>query len=256
MNSSLYRGLVKHRRSSPKEHQFSYTLFMLFIDLDELPTVFARFWLWSNERFNLAQFKRSDHMKGKGDLKDTVLDCVELYCGDRPEGRVCLLTHLRYFGVGFNPVSFYYCYHKDQNSLHSIVVEVNNTPWGEQHVYVLPCSEAQERDQATTVLTFKKSKEFHVSPFLPMDMEYTWHITKPGDRIDICITNLKDDKLVFDATLTLEQHDITSANMRNVLLSFPLMTLKVLASIYFEALSLWLKRMPYYAYVSKAEINK
>ena len=126
--SKLYIGKVVHHRHSPIEHRFSYSLFMLYLDLDELPRLFDRYWFWSVKRFNFAQFRRQDHLVGKECLKSTVLDFVETQTGNRPAGRVCVLTHLRYFGYVMNPVSFYYCFDATNQHILAIVAEVHNTP--------------------------------------------------------------------------------------------------------------------------------
>lgn len=249
MHSCLYVGQVRHRRYRPRVHQFSYRLFMTYLDLDELPTLFARYWLWSATRFNLAWFKRSDHL---GDpevpLSEAVRDRVEAETGQRPLGRICLLTHLRYFGCGFNPVSFYYCHNEDE-SLHSIVAEVNNTPWGEHHEYVFSVDSA-DTEQSAQYYTFSNRKSFHVSPFMPMDIHYRWVVSRPEKQLAVHIVNRHAGEKVFDASLDLNRVAINSRNMRQVLFQFPVITVKVVAAIYFEALRLWLKKVPFHPHHS------
>ena len=136
-NSGIYEGTVRHRRFNPVLNGFQYRLFMMYLDLEELPTLIRDRWLWSVNKVNLAFFRRRDHL---GDprlpLDRSVRDLVEEQLGERPEGPIRLLTHLRYFGICFNPVSFYYCYDKDGRYVQTIVAEVHNTPWLEQHCYV------------------------------------------------------------------------------------------------------------------------
>lgn len=246
MHSSLYVGQVRHRRFTPRDHQFSYRLFMVYLDLDELPTLFQRFWLWSAEKRNLASFRRRDHLGAKQqDLKTAVYDLVEQRTGKRPQGAVRLLTNLAYFGFRFNPVSFYYCFDKDDKHVEFIVAEVNNTPWGEQFCYVM---DAQDNQSIAPMQRHTATKQFHVSPFMPMDIEYDWRLSEPGKALNVHMENHRDGEKIFDATMQLQQQAMTSRTMAGVLLKFPFMTVKIVAAIYFEALRLWLKRVPFIAH--------
>lgn len=221
---------------------------MMCINLDELPSLFDPFWLWSARRFNLSQFRRSDHLAGKPDLKQTVLDRVENQLGCRPNGKVLLLTHLRYFGYIMNPVSFYYCFEQDQKTLRAVVAEVHNTPWGEQHAYVLD-AQSRENDLALNrsgLFEFKHDKEFHVSPFLPMDMQYHWRVSKPDDKLCVHIENRQHEEVLFNVSMHLTSKPITRKSLALAIISFPFMTLKVLLAIYFEAFRLWLLKTPFF----------
>ena len=167
MNSKIYFGRVSHRRFTPRQHAFSYRLFMLFVDLNELDRLFDRHWLWSARHFNLAWFRRSDHLgKPEQPLGEAVLDVVEDQLGRRPSGRIMLLTHLRYFGYLMNPVCFYFCYGENPETPDVIVAEVNNTPWGEQHCYVLDESDAGLHPSEKLV-----DKEFHDADQFFLHME-------------------------------------------------------------------------------------
>ena len=251
MNSCLYVGQVKHRRTSPKIHQFNYKLYMTYLDLDELPTLFNRYWLWSAERFNLAWFKRSDHLGDpEGSLAESARDRVEHETGHRPTGRVCLLTHLRYFGFGFNPVSFYYCY-DGNDRLHSIIAEVHNTPWGERYEYVFPVNTSNPAPEKG-IYSFSNEKSFHVSPYMPMDIHYRWHVSRPEQALAVCIENLRAGEKIFEATLDLQREAINGRSLRRVLTRFPLITAKVVAAIYYEALRLWIKKIPFYPHPSQS----
>ena len=251
MNSYLYIGQVRHRRTSPRVHQFSYKLFMTYLDLDELPTLFNRYWLWSAEKFNLAWFKRSDHLGDQAQpLSESVRDRIEKETGHRPTGRVCLLTHLRYFGFGFNPVSFYYCYDKNEQ-LHSIIAEVSNTPWGERYEYVFPVNTSQPAPSEDGYC-FSNEKRFHVSPYMPMDIEYRWHVSRPEQALAIHIENLHAGEKMFEATLDLQRVAINSRSLRRILIQFPLITTKLVAAIYFEAIRLWIKKIPFYPHSSQS----
>jgi DUF1365 family protein len=246
MKSCIYEGQVRHRRFAPKTHEFNYRLFMMYVDLQELPVLFEKYWLWSAKGFNLAWFKRNDHVgDSASSLDEVVRDRVEEASGSRPQGPIRLLTHFRYFGFCFNPVSFYYCFDQSGEQLETIVCEVNNTPWGEQHLYVLD----EKHNNGTDVKKrYQRSKAFHVSPFMPMDIEYDWLFSLPADRLNVHMRNFKEQEKLFDATLTLEQKSISSFNLARILLSYPVVTMKVVAAIYFEAARLWLKKTPFYSH--------
>jgi len=242
--SAVYTGWIRHRRHAPHPHDFRYRLFQVYVDLDEVERVFARRWFWSIGRRNLAEFRRSDYL---GDpsvpLKQSVLDKVEAETGARPAGPVRLLTHLRYFGYCFNPVSFYYCFAADGTTLEVIVAEITNTPWGERHAYVLPVSTADRHGPA---LEWSFEKRFHVSPFLPMARRYRWRFTAPDDALRVHMDVLDGDRSDFDATLVLERRPMNGRTLARCLLGYPLMTLRVLVAIHWQALLIWLRRNPVY----------
>jgi DUF1365 family protein len=146
MNSCIYEGRVRHTRTTPVGHTFDYRLFMMYLDLDELPTLFQKRWLWSVSRPALARFHRDDHIGDPAEsLSESVRKLVEAETGKRPEGPIRLLTNLAYFGYCFNPVSFYYCFSEDGETVETIVAEVNNTPWGERDTYVQVCDDSSKR---------------------------------------------------------------------------------------------------------------
>lgn len=249
MHSCIYEGQVKHTRTSPVVHRFSYRLFTMYLDLDELPLLFEKRWLWSVRRPALARFRRENHL-GPADrpLVDAVRDLVEAETGRRPEGPIRLLTNLSYFGYRFNPVSFYYCFTANGTGVETIVAEVNNTPWGEQETYVLPCGGQAETLQAWR---FKPVKKMHVSPFMPMDVQYDWVLASPQSRLSIHMANLKDGKRFFDAAMIMRRTEINAASLASVLMRFPLLTTKIIVAIHWQALRLWLKRCPVYLHPKK-----
>ncbi len=249
MKSAIFEGQVRHRRMQPRGHEFVYRLFMMYLDLSELDTVFKRRWFWSAGKPALARFRRENHL---GDtqvpLDQAVRDLVENETGDRPQGPVRLLTNLNYFGYCFNPVSFYYCFDKDDHEVETIVAEVNNTPWGERFCYVL--GEAMNQGRATHK-RYSPVKQMHVSPFMPMDIDYDWRFSSPARKLSVHMENARRGHKIFDATLDFRRTEISTASLARVLLFYPLMTLKVIFAIHWQALRLWLKRVPVYDHPAK-----
>ena len=239
--SAVYEGVVTHHRHAPHDHAFTYRMAQLYLDLDEVEQVFRSRWLWSSTGRNMAEFRRSDYF-GDPDvpLAEAVRRRVADELGSYPTGPVRVLTHLRYAGLVFNPVTFYYCFEDDGETLHSIVSEITNTPWRERHSYVL---EAQGANAGHAV-DASFDKVFHVSPFMPMDRGYRWRFTRPGDTLNVHMDVLRDGKREFDAHLSLRRLPLTGASLSRVLWRYPLMTAKVVGAIHFEALRLWLKRNP------------
>jgi DUF1365 family protein len=240
MHSALYLGRVRHRRFTPRPHAFSYPLFMVYLDLDELDRVFASRWLWSIGRANVASFKRADYFGDPAKpLKAALGELVQSATGHTPTGPIRLLTHLRYFGHCFNPVTFYYCFNTGDTAVETIVAEITNTPWKERHCYVLPVGA-----QSGAISRWQFDKCFHVSPFMPMDLQYDWRCSAPGEALAVHMNCQRDGRNVFDASLSLQRRELGAASMALALLRFPLITVRVLAAIHWQAFRLWLKRVP------------
>ena len=249
MESCIFEGRVRHLRRAPVQHRFEYRVFMLYLDLAELEEVFEGRWLWSARRRAPARFRRADHLGPAGEPLDrSVRRLVARRTGAEPRGPIRLLTHLSYFGYCFNPVSFYYCYDQDGETLQAIVAEVNNTPWNEQHCYVLPRAMNIGRGAAWR---FQPAKEMHVSPFIAMDVDYDWTFTEPGTRLAVFMSVSREDERLFDASMNMARTEITRGSLARVLVTYPFMTAKVIGAIHWQALRLWVKRCPVYPHPRK-----
>jgi DUF1365 family protein len=250
MNSAIYRGTIRHRRFIPVENAFRYRIFFMFLDLAEMSKALSIHPLWSASRVNLAYFRRRDHFgDARVPLDRALRDRVEVRTGLRPAGPIRVLTHLRYFGHCFNPVTFYFIYDGGDSHLETIVAEITNTPWGERHLYVLDEASNIHPDQQWR--RFRFSKEFHISPYMPMDIDYDWRFSVPGDRLNVHLMNFKNGKRLFDATLNLSRMPINRENLTRMLLLYPAMTLKVVGMIYWQALKLKIKQTPFFDHPGK-----
>lgn len=253
MHSALYTGRVRHRRHSPSAHVFAYRLFMLYVDLDELDQAFRGRWLWSTQRPALAWWRRADFLgDANTPLRTAVADLVERETGKRPAGPIRMLTHLRYFGYSFNPVTFYYCFNEGGEALETIVAEITNTPWKERHAYVL--GEPDHADR-TGRRRYRFVKRFHVSPFIGMDVSYDWRLTPPGEKLAVHMAVIGAEHRMFDATLRLDRHPLSAARLAGALLIYPFMTLRIIGAIYWQALRLWSKGTPFIAHPKHPSVN-
>jgi DUF1365 family protein len=259
--SAVYEGTIRHRRFEPVDHSFRYRLFLMYLDLGELPGVLDPFPLFSARRAAPARFRRADFM---GDparpLDECARETVAAATGARPAGPVRLLTGLRYFGHSFNPVSLYYCFAADGEQVEAVVADVQNIPWGERHPYVLA-----RGGQRGTVLSEDLEKTFHVSPLMGMDQTYSFRASEPGEslavhiesrpRVDAETAKNRDiDGLLrsrqmpktFDATLNLRRRPLSRGTLVGLLARYPAMSLQTVAKIYAQSLRLKLKGAKYH----------
>jgi DUF1365 family protein len=246
VKSRIYTGVLRHRRATPREHRFEYRVAMPYLCLDELPGLFDGTPLWSCGRWAPATFRREDFL---GDAAETLPEAVRRRIreetGNEHTGPVYLLANLRYFGYVMNPIACYYCYSEDESRLEYLVAEVNNTPWDERHSYVLPAPASGDW------LETSFAKAFHVSPFNPMDMRYRWRSNTPGEKLVLHMENWREDARVFDATLSMQGAPATAANLNAMLLRYPFMTLRTVSAIYWQALRLYFKGVPFHAHPDK-----
>lgn len=222
----------------------------MYIDLEELSVAFAGTPLWSARRPTLAWFRRSDyHGNSSQSLSQAIRETVFEHTGKRPKGPIRMLTHVRTFGHYFNPVTFYYCFDQSGYQLEAVMAEVTNTPWHERHCYIV-----DHRTESGNIRQ-SLSKAFHVSPFMDMNVDYDLSFNTPDSHIHVKMSSYSNDARIFQAALSLKRKSITPADLNLLLVSYPLMTLRVVAAIYWQALLLKLKRTPFYKHPKKRKLK-
>jgi DUF1365 family protein len=259
--SCLYEGFVRHRRFGTPSDELRYPLFMAYLDLDELPELLDGRLLWSARRPALAWFRRADHL---GDAHTPLSESVRALVAERSgivlDGPIRLLTHLRYAGHCFNPVSFYYCFDAAGERVRAVVAHVTNTPWGDEHSYVLAADELHGdgngdaddgavAEPASRVMRGEFAKALHVSPLMGMEHTYDWRLTAPSETLSVQIdsTHTGSGERVFDATLALHRRELSSPELRRALVRYPLLTLRLTARIYTHALRLRMRGASWHA---------
>ena len=252
--SYIYSGTIRHRRFTPFDHFFTYPLFMAYLDLDSIDSAFKRSWLWNINGPALVSFMRKDyHGDEKVSLDESVRQTVFEKVGYKVKGPIRLLTHLRYLGYCFNPVSFYYCFDETDSEVDVIMAEVTNTPWDERHAYII---DERDKDGKVRNLIANFEKKLHVSPFWGMDHKYEWLFTQPDEYLMVNMKNFKDGDKVFDATLNMKRLPFTLTGILKQVARFPFITMVVVFRIHWQAFKLCVKRAPYFIHPDKANLKK
>jgi len=247
MDSALYIGKLRHRRFFPSRHEFSYSLFMAFLDIDRIPELMKVSPFLSYNRFNWASYHEQDHF---GDPRLSLRQRLAKNAAERgialPDGPVFLLTHLRYLGYCFNPISLFYCYN-GSGVLEMVLAEVHNT-FGESHNYWLGSANELASDHSKR---YTIPKAMHVSPFMGMKMDYQFVLTPPGETLTAHMNTVEASVHLFDATLTLQRRPWSGAALHRALAAHPWMTAKVIWAIHWQALRLYLKKVPVFTHPAR-----
>lgn len=264
MRSAIFKGSVWHQRFQPTLHKFRYRVFMMYVDLAEIDAVLAKSVFWGTRWYHPARFKRTDYFTVEHDVTQSIEAAVRQEVRQQidvsVDGPICLLSNFRYFGYNTNPISCYYCFDADATSLLALLIEVTNTPWGEKHHYVLDLRAYTDNDY------IEFEKKMHVSPFMPMDRIYRWRGAVPSESLryslaslckttdEVGITSARDVDcgVQFDSGVVLKREEITGWSLNTTLLLYPLMTVKVIFAIYWQALLLWVKKVPFISHPAKS----
>ncbi len=213
---------------------------MFFLDIDNIEATFKNIPFISVDKFNLISFYRKNYMPNNAlTLRENIEKYINSHGYDKKPNKIFILTHLSYLGYCYNPVSFYYCYSENDQLIY-ILAEVNNTPWNERHVYVI-------KVDINNMDNLQFNKEFHVSPFMPFDLKYSWKYNIPNEQLRLTMTCIKNEPL-FYATLKLSRQKITAKKCLLVLFLNPITTQLLHFRIYWQALLLFAKRTPFYAH--------
>ncbi|MGZ3932024.1 MAG: DUF1365 domain-containing protein [Bacteroidia bacterium] len=256
MNSCLYKATVMHNRLAPKKHRFHYNVFMFYIDLDEIELLQKKLWMFSFNAFNFFSLRNSEHLQLPIDKPDTsksirqhICDYLLLQGLEKPPARIMLLTNLNVLGYNFNPVSFYYCYDELDQPICS-VAEVGNT-FGEMKPYFLGKEQwANDQFHLNTI------KHFYVSPFIEHNTNFDFNLSVPGDKLNIRIDDYKNGERFFISTLTGRKKTMSNATLLWYSIRFPFITIKIITLIHWNAMKLWLKKLPYHKKAENPHLQK
>ena len=245
LESAAFEGTVRHRRFIPTQHEFEYPIHMFLLKAEEIPDLTQRFWQLGKQWYRWARFKREDYIGSTGEIAASVRSKIAKLAGQpvtQIEGDVFCLVHLRYFGFYFSPLNVYYL--RQDGKYTYQLAEVSNTPWHERHYYLLDLNKLEPH-----------AKEFHVSPFNPIQQSYHWRIQAPSDErcsVHIAVHDRnQSEQKVFDATLSLKRVELNQRELSRVLWKTPCQTLSLVSGIYWQALRLLWKRTPLYKHPKK-----
>lgn len=241
MQSAIYKGSVFHARHHPKKHAFNYDIFLMWLKLDEIEKVEKDVRFFSASRWAPLRFKREDYLGGSNtSLQKGVLDRMSELAEKPLQGDVYFLGQVRTFGLYFSPVNFYYLRRPDGTYSH-MLAEVSNTPWNERHHYLVDLHDQKNSQKA-----------FHVSPFNPLDMQYQWTVMQPNQKLNLTLKCVKDITHL-DTGLNLTRIELNSKSLFRVLVSIPHMAIRTVVGIYWQALKLFIKRVPFYAHATQGK---
>ena len=232
METCIYKGIVTHRRFKPKRHFFNYKTFSVLFDLDELKDLEKRISIFSLNKFNLFSFYNKDHGNRDGsDIKNWVKNNLNKFNINFEVSKIKLLCFPRIFGYVFNPLSIFYCY--DSEKLRAIFYEVKNT-YNEQHTYIFKVIDHEKIEQ-------KCKKKFYVSPFMNMNTYYNFRLLNPNEKLSVFIKQTDDQGAILTATQVGDKKEFSFKQLLINFFKYPLMTIKIITSIHFEAFLLWKK---------------
>lgn len=258
LDSQFLEGSIRHRRVSPLRHTFSYPIGLYSINLAEWHDLDRLARGFSSSGFNWVWLRRRDFfVPALGNLEPAIRRHVELATGWRPDGAIELITHPRYLGYSFNPVSFYFCYdaldqHQDNPIPRVILAQITNTPWHNRHTYCLEAGPLQSGQDGWQTLRFRFAKAFHVSPFNPMNQDYDWLFSFRPGQFRIHMNVHEEGTKRFDATLVVQRRPLDRRTMEDSIRRYPFETLKGALGIYWNALKLKLKGAVFHSYAEPA----
>lgn len=242
----LFEGWVSHSRSKPTKHTFRYRMFQIWVDVNQLSALDQLSRWWSSSGFNLVQFKRENYLPSEKSLYQEVCDTIQQRTGNEFTGEAYLIANLSYWGICFNPVVFIACYEGDE--LRYLVSEVHNTPWNERFIYLHDTQANHGKPDANGFHVANFDKQFHVSPFMPMDLQYRWKYQIDETRFFINMVLSQKDESIFNVTMQLNSEPLTRSRANLLPFRFPLICIKVVVAIYWQALRLWVKRVPLFSH--------
>ena len=256
MNSCLYKANVMHHRFEPKKHRFNYKVFMFYIDLDEVDMLRKHLWMFSINKFNFFSLRNNEHIQlplEMPDKKKNIKEQISMYLAQNNieigSGKIMLLTNLNVLGYNFNPVSFYYCF-DEKNLPLCVVAEIGNT-FGEIKPFLLSRNNLSENK-----FHLNTTKYFYVSPFIDHDTNFDFNLTVPDEKLNIRIDDYKKEVRFFISTLSGTKKVLSNLNLAWYSIRFPFITLKIITLIHWNAILLWLKKIPYHKKSEDQELQK